>query len=279
MPDLINNMFIIMAQSLILSKDYTKAFTLVEETNANLERIVDERTKDLQTTNNAMKELIGNISHDLKTPLSVLSVNLEQLGKMAQTLDGTEYKRHINIAYHKNLDLQRLLQNLFEVSRIETGRNMYNLKGIPLNELFAGIQQKYGDFLETQEIELMISNGGDANIIADAQKIWSVFDNIIYNAAHHTKARGSITITAENKENAVIISITYTGCGIAAEHLEHIFERFYKASISREATSGDSGLGLYIVNTMMEGLGGSVTAESVLGIGTTMHLTFMHSES
>lgn len=220
------------------------------------------------------RDMVANISHDLKTPLSVLSINLETLTWLSKTQSDSEYQRHVRAAYQKNLDLQRLVQNLFEVSRIETGREFYSPKWVSLIQLLAQANKKYDDFLEDRGISFGIEPADDALISTDFEKIWSVFDNIIYNAARHTESGGSITITVQAGEASVLVKITDTGCGIAPEHLAHIFERFYKASKSRSEKGGDSGLGLYIVKSLMEGCGGSVSAESKIGKGTSIILTF-----
>jgi signal transduction histidine kinase len=226
-----------------------------------------------------MKELVQSISHDLKTPLAVMSVNLESLSGLAATQSDAGYQRHVRAAYQKNLDLQRLIQNLFEVSRIETNRNLYSPKWTPLLPLLAGAKQKYDDYLEDYGLTLEIGDPGDIEISTDSQKIWSVFDNIIYNAVRHTSS-GGITITARKDGESATITITDTGCGIAPEHLPHVFERFYKGSQARNANEGESGLGLYIVKSVMEGCGGSVAIESEPagdgrpGKGTSVILTF-----
>jgi len=112
----------------------------------------------------------------------------------------------------------------------------------------------------------------------DSQKIWSVFDNIIFNAVRYTESGGSITINTYNETTEAIsiatIEISDTGSGIEAKHLPHIFERFYKGSQERSANEGESGLGLYIVKSIMEGCGGSVEAKSEFGKGTSIILTF-----
>jgi signal transduction histidine kinase len=280
MPGIIVNMFLMMTQMILLSRNYTDAFRFVEETNENLEKIVDERTHNLQAaneamqiTNNAMKELVSNISHDLKTPLSVMSVNLESLSSLAVTQSDTDYQRHVRAAYQKNLDLQRLIGNLFEVSRIETGRNLYAPKWESLLHLLVQANEKYNDYIEDHGLTFDI-NAEDIEISTDTQKIWSVFDNIIYNAVRHT-ASGGITITAAaaTPETATV-TLTDTGCGIEPEHLPRVFERFYKASQERSANEGESGLGLYIVKSVMEGCGGSAAIESEPGKGTSVILTF-----
>lgn len=272
MLGLVSNLFMVLSQSVLLSKNYTNAFALVEETNENLERIVDERTKALQNTNSAMKELIGNISHDLKTPLAVMSVNLEELLSLTEAREDEALERHVRLAYHKNLDLQRLIANLTEISRIETGQSLLAPEWLPLLGLLEQAQDKYDDLLRSRDIFFEIYCSENAELYADPQRIWSVFDNIIYNAARHTESGGTITISAEVLEKTAVVTITDTGCGIEPAHLPHIFERFYKANAARGG--GDSGLGLYIVKTVMEAFGGSVSAASESGKGTSIILTF-----
>ena len=116
-------------------------------------------------------------------------------------------------------------------------------------------------------------SGGNNLIYTDSTKIWSVFDNIIYNAIKHTTA-GGITITAELIADNSVITITDTGCGIAPEHLPFVFERFYRGVAERGTKTGESGLGLYIVKSIMEGCSGNVGIESQVGFGTTVFVTF-----
>jgi len=276
MTGLLTNMFMILAQSLVLSRDYVRAFEVVEETNANLERLVDDRTKDLQHVNNAMKEMIGNISHDLKTPMTTVILTLEKLSKPGWAPGGEEYRQSVGVAYDKSLDLQRITQNLLEVGRIESGRSLYAPEWIPLRILLPEVELKYGAFIESKGLSFEIAAAavGDEHveIYADPQRVWSVFDNIIYNAERHTKT-GGVTISALVREETADIVITDTGEGIDPEHLPHIFERFYKASRARGG--GDSGVGLYIVKSMMEGCGGSVSARSEAGKGASFILTFL----
>lgn len=270
----ISSTVFVVAHIILLSDRYACAIRDVEETNENLERIVDERTKDIWNVNNAMKELVGNISHDLKTPLTALNVNLQSLSKRVQASGDAENQRHVEVAYKKCLDLQRLIQNMFEASRIETGQSLYARKRASLRWLLIQAREKYAAFLEGEGLFLDIKYNKDAQIIIDPQKIWSVFDNIIYNAVRYTEKGGEIFITAKASDSAVDIAVTDTGCGIGAEHLPHIFERFYKASPGRGGDRGDSGLGLYIVKSVMEGVGGNARAESEPGKGTSVILTF-----
>jgi len=219
-----------------------------------------------------LSDFVTSIAHDIKTPLSVLSLNLEAL---TNTGNYEEYPRHIRVAYQKSQDLQRLIQNLFEANSIERGSVAYNFKKISILRLLAEARGRYDGYLEDKGIVFEISAlDDDMDISVDRQRIWSVFDNIIYNAARYTTFGGSITVRVENKDGNAIITIADTGCGIPPEHLPRIFERFYKVSQARGENDGDSGLGLYIVKNIMDGHGGRVTAVSEVGKGTAIVLTF-----
>jgi signal transduction histidine kinase len=160
------------------------------------------------------------------------------------------------------------------VSRIETDRNIYTVGWVSILDLLAQVKEKYDTYMEDHGITFEVNVGDDFEISADPQKIWSVFDNIIFNAVRHTVSGGCITMTANNTESSATVTVTDTGCGIDPKHLPRIFERFYKASQERSANDGESGLGLYIVKCIMEGCGGNVRAESEIGKGTSIILTF-----
>jgi len=226
-----------------------------------------------------VRNAISNISHDIKTPLTVLSISLEKLLDVSP--DDPEYFRDIRIAYNKSLDLQRLIKNMIEITRIDAVQDMFKPEWISLNSVLSDVQEKYGDYLESLGLSLdVFGSGKDVFVYLDTSLIWSVFDNIIYNAVRHTK-NGGVTAVAKMAEETVTVTVSDTGCGIASEHLEHIFDRFYKVEMSRGgtgATAGDSGLGLFIVKKIMEGIGGQVQIESEIGVGTSILLTFQKKE-
>lgn len=239
-----------------------------------IEAITTEKSKqELEAVNAAMKELTANISHDLKTPLSVMSVHLEELSDLARAAGNEEAYGRVAAAWRKNLELQRITQNLLEVNRIESGRSLHRPRWFPLSELMAQAQDKYEDFLSDKGLYLDTRYGEDAELWLDANKIWSVFDNVLYNAARHTSA-GGVSIVAETRTKTAKVTVKDTGEGIAPADLPHIFERFYKGGGAEGAIAGDSGLGLYIVRSTMEAIDGCVAAESELGRGTSIVLTF-----
>ena len=224
---------------------------------------------------NWIKNMIANISHDIKTPLTVLSISIEKL--LHASPGDPNYTRDIQIAYNQNLDLQRLIQNMIEVTRIDSVQNLYNLEWVSLNILLSDIQKKYDDYLESVGLQLGVSGfGNNVFIYADSIKIWSVLDNIIYNAVRHTPFGGNIDIVAECVNNTVAITIKDSGCGIMPEYLPQIFDRFYMMEAEKISSKGyaGQGLGLFIVKNIMKNFHGQVDIESEVGAGTSVILSF-----
>lgn len=280
-PGIVPNMFLILSQCVMLSRSYAQAHEEVERVNANLERLVEQRTAQLNSANEqlaasqaALREMISNISHDLKTPLTVLNNYLELLGD--ETIASSEQERteYLGIAYNKNLDLQRLIHNLFEVTRMEGGTTVYRPEWVSAYSLMAEAGRKYGDLVCDKGVSFQAESDKTLELKIDKNKIWSVLDNLIYNALRYTPEGQSISLSLFRNGDRAELTVADTGEGIAAEHLPHIFERFYKVSAERGEKDGSSGLGLYIVKTTVEAMDGAVSVVSEPGKGTTFTLTF-----
>lgn len=280
-PGIVPNLFLILSQCVMLSRDYAQARNEVERVNENLERLVEQRTAQLNQVNEqlsasqaALREMIANISHDLKTPLTVLNNYLELLGDETIAASAQERDEYLGIAYHKNLDIQRLIHNLFEVTRMEGGTTVYRLERIDARQLIVDAEQKYGDMVRDQGIHFSAKAEDGLKVNLDGTKIWNILDNLIYNALRYTPKDGSIEVRILRCEDQIQIQVEDTGSGIAPEHLPHIFERFYKVSPERGEKDGSSGLGLYIVKTVTEAMGGSIEVESTPGKGTIFRMMF-----
>lgn len=281
LPGIVPNMFLILSQCVMLSRSYAQAHEEVERVNANLEDLVKQRTAQLNSANeqlaasqSALREMISNISHDLKTPLTVLNNYLELLGDETVVSSEQERTEYLGIAYHKNLDLQRLIHNLFEVTRMEGGTVSYRLEWVLALPLMEEAERKYGDLAGGMGLFFTAEADDALKLKIDRNKIWSVLDNLVYNALRHTPEGGSIALGIKRRGDRAVLTVADTGEGIDAGHLPHIFERFYKVSPERGEKDGSSGLGLYIVKTTAEAMGGTVEVESVPGKGTVFTLTF-----
>lgn len=165
----------------MLSRSYADAQTQVERVNENLERLVEERTAQLRDSNRqlaasqtALREMISNISHDLKTPLTVLNNYLELLGDEAIASSEQERNEYLGIAYHKNLDLQRLIHNLFEVTRMEGGTAVCHMEWVAAGKLMAEARGKYADLVCDKGLSFLIEADDTLQLRIDKNRIWNI---------------------------------------------------------------------------------------------------------
>lgn len=255
--------------AVLLASRYAKALKAVEQANALLEEKVQERTRELTKANaqltaseRSVRELVQNISHDLKTPLSVMSVNLEML---LEDETPPKTQRRLSTAYQKNQDMARLIQNLFDAVRPGPSAPEKPMDWVGLSALMSEVDVRYHGQLENAGISLTVSYRQDC-LVQLSEEIWRVFDNLIANAQRYTPKGGAIKLIARGSEGSdVIISVSDTGPGVPQEHLPHLFDRYYKTAPSRGGSG--AGLGLYIVKNAIEAMGGTVSANSKPGQG------------
>ena len=219
------------------------------------------------------RELISNISHDLKTPITAVKGYVE--GIMDGVADTPEkMDRYIRTIYNKANDMDRLINELTFYSKIDTNRIPYTFSKINVTSYFDDCIEEVGVELESRNIQLSYSNHADSHtlVIADAEQIKRVINNIISNSVKYMdKARGCISIRVEDVGDFIQVEIEDNGRGIAAKDLPAIFDRFYRTDASRNSSQGGSGIGLSIVKKIVEDHGGKIWASSKLGEGTTMH--------
>ena len=267
------NFLFAVIHSVLLSGRFANALTEVEQANALLEDRVSERTAELRESNQSLaasehrvKETVRNISHDLKTPMSILSANLQMLED--DNPQSEDFGRHLGVIKNKMDDLTRLIQNLTVVSRLESGEVIYNMEWTPISALLGRFRDRYETIAGQSGVSLRVSFAEEADVFIDPNEIWSVFENLINNSLRYTPEGGVIRVTAGGiTDGFVTVTVSDTGCGVEPEHLPHIFERYYMADKARASVKGGSGIGLYIVKTAVEAMGGSVAAESKPGEG------------
>lgn len=219
------------------------------------------------------KELISNISHDLKTPITAIKGYVE--GIMDGVADTPEkIDKYIKTIYSKANDMDRLIDELTFYSKIDTNRIPYTFHRINVCDYFNDCVDDVGINLEAENIELQYLNYADEGtlIIADAEQIKRVINNIIGNSVKYIgNKKGVISIRIKDVGDFIQVEIEDNGKGIPANDLPHIFERFYRADSSRNSLKGGSGIGLSIVNKIIEDHGGKIWATSKEGIGTCMY--------
>ena len=220
------------------------------------------------------KELISNISHDLKTPITAVKGYVE--GIMDGVADTPEkMDRYIRTIYNKANEMDRLINELTFYSKIDTNRIPYTFNKIHISDYFEDCVDELSVELDSSGISLTYFNylEEDAVVIADAEQLKRVINNIVSNSLKYMdKPKGVINIRLRDVGDFIQIEIEDNGKGIAQKDLANIFERFYRTDASRNSSKGGSGIGLSIVKKIMEDHGGQVWATSKEGTGTTMYL-------
>ena len=232
-----------------------------------------ESTEEKILMDKENKELISNISHDLKTPITAVKGYVE--GIMDGVADTPEkMDRYVRTIYNKTNEMDHLINELTFYSKIDTNRIPYTFSKLNVEDYFSDCAEELGLEMETKGIELVYANyvEKDVQVIADGEQIRRVIHNIVSNAIKYMeKPKGIIQLRVKDVGDFIQVEIEDNGKGIAAKDLPYIFDRFYRTDVSRNSSKGGSGIGLYIVKKIMEDHGGKVWATSRLGIGTIMY--------
>ena len=219
------------------------------------------------------KELISNISHDLKTPITAVKGYVE--GIMDGVADTPEkMDRYVKTIYNKTNEMDHLINELTFYSKIDTNRIPYTFSKLNVEDYFSDCAEEVGLELETRGIELVYANYVESGVqvIADGEQIRRVIHNLISNAIKYMdKPKGIIQIRIKDVGDFIQVEIEDNGKGIAAKDIVYIFDRFYRTDVYRNSSKGGSGIGLSIVKKILEDHGGKVWATSRLGIGTIMY--------
>lgn len=219
------------------------------------------------------KELISNISHDLKTPITAIKGYVE--GIMDGVADTPEkMDRYIRTIYNKANDMDMLINELTLYSKIDSNRIPYNFSPLSVNDYFDDCAADLKIDIEARGIQFDYLNyvAGDVKIIADAEQLKRVINNIVSNAVKYMdKQQKTIRLCVKDVGDFVQVEIEDNGKGIGTKELPYIFERFYRTDASRNSATGGSGIGLSIVKKIIEEHGGKIWATSKEGIGTVMY--------
>ena len=219
------------------------------------------------------KELISNISHDLKTPVTTIKGYAE--GIMDGVADTPEkVEKYVRTIYNKANEMDTLINELTLYSKIDTNRIPYNFNTIPVNAYFDDCAEELSMELEAKNIEFGYFNYVEAKVkvIADAEQIKRVIHNIVNNSVKYMdKPKGMINLRVKDVGDFIQVELEDNGKGIATKDLTNIFDRFYRTDASRNSSKGGSGIGLSIVKKIIEEHGGKIWATSKEGTGTTMY--------
>jgi len=231
---------------------------------------------DVRRLETIRRDFVANVSHELKTPLTAIAGYAETLA--AETPASSETQRFAQVILENAQRMQRLVDDLLDLSRIESGGWQPEPENVDVE---AAAREAWNPFEARASergvrFETAVTNSA-ATALVDPDALRQIFTNLFDNALRHTQPKGSIRVVAERAGKdgrCVLIRVVDTGSGIPADHLPRIFERFYRVDPGRSRQEGGTGLGLAIVKHLVEAHGGRVEAESELGRGTTILLYF-----
>ena len=260
----------------VLDVEGTDEFAELCRDFEEMRRRLKESAEEKLVLDKENKELISNISHDLKTPITAVKGYVE--GIMDGVADTPEkMDRYVRTIYNKTVEMDHLINELTFYSKIDTNRIPYTFSKLNVEDYFSDCAEEVGLELETRGIQLCYANyvDSDAQVIADGEQIRRVIHNIISNAIKYMDKgkgmKGIIQIRVKDVGDFVQVEIEDNGRGIAAKDLPYIFDRFYRTDVSRNSAKGGSGIGLSIVRKILEDHGGKVWATSREDIGTIMY--------
>ena len=233
-----------------------------------------ESTEEKIQNEKQNRELISNITHDLKTPITAIKGYVE--GIIDGVADTPERRdKYLRTIYTKANDMDRLINELTFYCKIDTNRIPYTFNKINVKDYFDDCMEEVYTTLLSKNMTLTYKNycDDDVKVIVDPDQLKRVINNIITNAIKYTdKEYGQIDINIYDNDAEVKVSISDNGRGIDSESLPHIFDRMYRADSARQSRGG-SGLGLAICKKIVEEHGGNIYATSQLGVGTTIVFT------
>ena len=218
------------------------------------------------------RDFVANVSHELKTPLTAVSGFAETL--LDDTIPPAQRQRFVETIRDNAMRMQRIVDDLLDLSRIESGGWRPNVTSVDVSAVIASVIAEVGARATAKGLQVVADIGSDAvRLQADPTAIRQVIANLAENAVQYTTT-GSVTLRTRAQGGMVRLDVIDTGVGIAAEHLPRIFERFYRVDTGRSREQGGTGLGLAIVRHLVDAHGGRVEAVSRPGAGTTISAWF-----
>lgn len=242
----------------------------LEATFTHMAELIRRHVDQLKETDQLRRELVANVSHDLRTPLTSLQGFLETLLLKEGMLSSQERQRYLEIATAQSKKLGDLITELFELAKLNSQEMKPHFDAFSLSELVQDIVQKFRLVVETKQMTLQAKLGEDLPLVsADIGLIERVLENLIENALKYTPPGGRVTVILSRMGEKITTQVTDTGCGIPAEELPHVFDRYYQVRKKHQKGDTGAGLGLAITKRILELHGSVIEVQSTVNHGTT----------
>jgi len=230
---------------------------------------IEAQVESLKENDRLRRELITNVSHDLRTPLASMQGYIETLLIKDDSLDRQTRVQYLRVARKHAARLSSLISDLFELAKLDSNRVTPEFERFPMTELIQDVIQEFGLQAKSADVELLIEPPQNpVSVYADIGLIQRVLENLVANALKFTPAGGSITIGISQSSDRVGVSVADTGTGIREEDLPRIFDRFFRAEQGEESSATSTGLGLAIAKRILELHGSRISVTSRISEGT-----------
>lgn len=227
---------------------------------------LESRDAALRTSDVLRRQMMADVSHELKTPLTAMRGYIETLRMAEVTLESERRDRYYETIDRETRRLERIVKDLLDLARYEHGGIVLQPRLFDIQRLFENVAGRHEREAHTKAVTIRIHVDPSADqVVADPDRIEQAIENLVANALRHTPSGGTIALSASQADGIATLSVSDSGGGIAPEHLPHVFERFYKVDAARAAESTGSGLGLSITKAIIARHGGTIHVTSQPG--------------
>jgi signal transduction histidine kinase len=224
------------------------------------------RDEALRTMDRLRRQMLADVSHELKTPLTAMLGYVETLHMADVALDDATRDRYFETLERETRRLDRIVRDLLDLARLENGIGPLDARVFTIARVFEHVIQRHEQESHSRDIAVRVAIDDQADqVTADPDRIEQAVENLFANALRHTSSGGVIELAARAEGESIVLSVVDSGAGIAAEHVPYVFDRFYKADAARKHNAGGSGLGLSITKAIVQRHGGSIHVDSVPG--------------
>lgn len=232
------------------------------------------RAGALRAADESRRQLLADVSHELRTPLTAIRGYLETLSMAELELDDARRAKYVSIALEESDRLERIVGDLLDLARLDAGALQLEVADVEVADLFRRVIDRHEKDAASRRVAVRATvEAGAERIRGDAGRLEQALQNLAANALRHARPDGILELTARRAASDVVLSVRDSGEGISPEHLERVFDRFYKGDRARGGEGRGSGLGLSIVKAIVDRHGGRVTARSTPGVETVFELT------
>lgn len=240
--------------------------------------VVLHDVSEIRRLENLRRELVANVSHELKTPLAAIKAYAETL-RMGAVNDPENNLAFIGRIEEQAERLHQLILDMLQIARVEAGEETFEIVDVPLREVFEQCAAQFADAAAAHHIELLVDPPPqDVFVKADEEGVHTILSNLVDNALKYTPEGGRVAVRAVANHRYVALEVQDTGIGIAEKDQARIFERFFRVDRARSRELGGTGLGLSIVKHLAQAFGGSVGLESQLREGSTFRVSLLRGK-